>query len=111
MLLCRICTCIAGFGMMLYLYLHQQNEVVRLRMRIPTLLENIHAVKEENVRLRYEIDRFENPLNLMQLAQKKEYSHLKSPYNKEVVSLMQGKDLTAPDRVAAALSSSSRNNL
>lgn len=101
-LLIRIFLSIGGFGMMLYMYLNEQNQVVRLRMRIPALMEEIHTLKENNVRLRYEIDSFESPMHLIKLAQKSEYSHLKHPFAKEVVSLVEGKDLQSPDSTVRA---------
>ena len=55
------------------------------RMRVPILSKEFQAIDEENVRLRFAIEKFENPLHLMELARKPEFSHLKHPLVTEIV--------------------------
>lgn len=55
------------------------------RMRVPILAKELQAIDEENVRLRFAIEKFENPLNLMEIARKPEFSHLKHPLISEII--------------------------
>ena len=87
MLALRIFICIVVAGLTLYFYIDKQNELVELRLAIPTLDKEVKAALEENTRLQYEIDRFESPIHLMELARKPEFSHLKYPYTKDIVIL------------------------
>lgn len=85
----RIFVCICMAGSMTYFYIDKQNELVELRIAIPALAKEVKALHEENIRLRYEIDRFESPVHLMELARKPEYSHLKFPHTDDVVVIQQ----------------------
>ncbi len=73
----QIFVCVAGLGAMLYSYLSTQNALVQRRMRLPALVKEVSVIREENTRLIYDIERFEDPKNLMQLA--KDFRHLKQP--------------------------------
>jgi hypothetical protein len=95
-LLIRIFICIFTFGLCLYSYIDMQNQVTQLRIALPALNKEIKAIQEENMRLQYEIDQFENPAHLMEVARLNEFSHLKHPLLKEVVSLEEGKALQLP---------------
>jgi hypothetical protein len=88
--LIRILLCISAFGVFLYSYIDKQNAVTQRRLEIPVLAKEIADLKELNTRLQYEIDLFENPEHLMQLAGYSEYSHLKQPMLKEILSLQGG---------------------
>jgi hypothetical protein len=83
----RIFVCILAAGWTLYAYIDKQNEMVELRLAIPLLVKQVRALQEENIRLKYEIDSFESPIHLMELARKPEFSHLKYPYVKDIVQL------------------------
>ena len=83
----RLLICICTAGVVLYAYIQKQNELTLLRMAIPVLGKELKVIHEQNIRLKYEIDRFETPTNLMQLAQNPEYAHLKHPYTKHVIIL------------------------
>jgi hypothetical protein len=72
---------------MLYTYIDKHNELVELRLLIPQVSKDLKAIQEENMRLKYEIDRFESPIHLMELARKPEFSHLKYPQVSEVILL------------------------
>ena len=42
-------------------------------------------IEDENTRLQYEVEAFENPLNLIELARKPEYRALKHPLSSEIL--------------------------
>ncbi len=99
-MIARALICIAFLGLALSAYVDKQNELTRLKMRIPEAALQIKAVREEIARLRYEIDRFESPENLLALAEEKRFSHLKHPYSSDILTLGQGLALaleTKPD--------------
>lgn len=79
----RIFICIVTASLALYAYIDKHNDLTELRLAIPALSKKLYAIKEENIRLRYEIERFESPIHLMELMRKPEYSHLKFPYLSE----------------------------
>ncbi|HSX38851.1 MAG TPA: hypothetical protein VLE95_08545 [Chlamydiales bacterium] len=92
-LLLRLGFCLALFGLCLYSYLDVQNGLTQLKMKLPEVEKEIWLIREENRRLAYEIDQFQNPSNLIELAHRPEFSHLKHPLLKEVV--------TVPEALAA----------
>jgi len=80
--LCIICLC--GF---LYAYIKEQNVLTRLRLQIPAVTREWEGIKQENTRLQFEIDRFEDPIHLMELARQPQYRHLKYPLAKEIIQI------------------------
>ncbi|MCF7806838.1 MAG: hypothetical protein K9M07_04310 [Simkaniaceae bacterium] len=84
-ILLKISICILSFASVIYAYLEDQNEVISLSMMVPSLERQLLAIQEENTRLRYEIERFESPSNLMQLAKHCEFSHLHHPYSDDII--------------------------
>ncbi|MBS0603864.1 MAG: hypothetical protein JSS60_02375 [Verrucomicrobia bacterium] len=88
--LIRILVCIGAFGLFLYSYIDKQNAVTRRRLEIPVLAKEIKDLKEANTHLQYEIDLFESPEHLMELARHSEYSHLKQPMLKEILTMQEG---------------------
>jgi hypothetical protein len=88
--LIRILVCIGVFGVFLYSYIDTQNAVTRRRLEIPVLAKEIKDLKEAKTRLQYEIDLFESPEHLMELARHSEYSHLKQPMLKEILTMQEG---------------------
>ena len=83
----RIFACIMAAGLALYSYIDKQNDLTELRMAIPVLAKEVKGIQDENIRLKYEVDRFESPIHLMELARKPEFGHLKFPYVTDVVML------------------------
>lgn len=83
----RIVICVVVLGFSFYSYLDKQNDLTGLRIAIPSRMKALKAIQEENMRLRYEIDQFENPGHLMQLARSGEFAHLKQPLATEVITL------------------------
>lgn len=55
------------------------------RFAIPEAEKKLREIQAENNRLQYDIDQFESPLHLMELARKPEFSHLKAPYLQDIV--------------------------
>ncbi|QZA58434.1 hypothetical protein [Candidatus Rhabdochlamydia porcellionis] len=83
----QLACCIGVFGCCLCFYINTQNAVTRLRLEIPILSSELNKLKEQNNRLKYEIDLFESPEHLMQLARCSEFSHLKYPMLQEVLTV------------------------
>jgi len=104
--LTRILVCIFGFGICLYSYVDKQNEVTRLRLEIPYIANQIKDIRQENTRLQYEIDQFENPQHLMELARHSEYSNLKQPFVREIVTVQEGLALGVPSEDRADIGQS-----
>lgn len=88
--LTRILICIGVGGGFLYSYIDKQNALTKRRLQIPVLAKEIKDLKEENTRLQYQIDLFESPEHLLQLARSHEFSHLKQPMFKEILTLQEG---------------------
>ena len=86
-LLYRLGICLALFGFCLYSYLEMQNQLTRLLIELPEMDQEIKLVREENKRLSYEIDQFQSPSNLIELAHRPEFSHLKHPLLKEILTV------------------------
>lgn len=91
-----VAICLLFFGLCLYSYLDMQNAVTKLRIEVPKIARSVKAAQEENVRLKYSIEAFENPQHLMQLAKASEFSHLKFPLVKEIVTVKSGLALANP---------------
>lgn len=85
--------CFCTFCFCLYSYLEVQNNLTRVKMLLPQKEREIHAIREEIRRLSYEVGSFENPTHLIELAHRPEFSHLKHPVLKEI--------LTVPEAFAA----------
>ncbi|MFS8563891.1 MAG: hypothetical protein LVR00_06080 [Rhabdochlamydiaceae bacterium] len=47
-------------------------------------------MQEKNTQLKYEIERFENPEHLMELAREQRFSHLMHPLMNDVLMLREG---------------------
>ncbi len=89
----RSIICILFFGFCLYSYLDMQNEVTELRIRVPHLTREVRRIEEENTHLQFEIEAFESPENLMRIAQRSEFSHLRFPFSQDVLTLRQANPL------------------
>ncbi|MEZ5314956.1 MAG: hypothetical protein R3E91_01920 [Chlamydiales bacterium] len=83
----RIFLCILIMGLFLYAFINQQNHITELRLQIPIRNCELQAIEQENVCLQFEIESFENPAHLMELARRPEFSHLKSPLMNEVITI------------------------
>ncbi|MBI2742891.1 MAG: hypothetical protein HYX48_03135 [Chlamydiales bacterium] len=96
----RVLSCILFAGFCLYSFIDVQNSVTELRIKIPQAAKELKAIQEESDRLRYEIEQFENPQHLMELARRAEFNHLKHPLFKEILTVKEGVALapTSPAR-------------
>jgi len=88
--LIRIGMCIFIFGFCLYSYIHRQNELTSLRIKIPEMEKRIRVILEESRQLEYQVDQFENPAHLMELARHPEFSHLQHPLLKDILLVPEG---------------------
>ncbi len=86
-LLVRLGICLGVFGLCLYSYLDTQNELTHLKIQIPEAEKEIRLIREESRRLAFEVDRFENPPHLVELAHHPEYSHLRHPLLREILTV------------------------
>jgi hypothetical protein len=93
-LLLRFGFCFGLIGFCLYSYLDMQNELTELKIKMPEVDQEFRLVREENRRLSYEIDQFQSPSHLIELVRRPEFSHLKHPLLKEI--------LTVPEVLARA---------
>lgn len=85
--LTHLLICILFTGGLLYKYIDHLNEVTELKLRIPALLKELKEINEKNLELQYEIEQFESPLHLMELARKPEFGYLKYPTVNEILFL------------------------
>ncbi len=86
----KIGICIAIVGVCFYLYIEQQNDLTKLKIKLPKLVKEVSQIEEKNKKLQYEIDLFENPNNLLELVRMPEYLHLRHPLVNEVLSIPEG---------------------
>jgi len=91
-ILYRLGLCLFVFGICLFSYLDKRNDLTQKRMHLPALQKEVIALKEQIKKLQYEVEQFESPTHLMELARLPEYSHLKHPFVRDI--------LTAPEAVA-----------
>lgn len=83
----RLSICFITFGICLYSYLHQQNVLTQIKMQLPRKEKEIDLLREEMRRLSYQLDQYENPNRLIELAHLPEFSHLKHPVLKEILTV------------------------
>lgn len=83
----RVLICLLIGAITVYKYIDKVNEFTELQLSIPHLAKEVKEIKEKNLELKYEIEQFESPLHLMELARKPEYGYLKHPTIDEVVVL------------------------
>ncbi|OGN65188.1 MAG: hypothetical protein A3E80_01360 [Chlamydiae bacterium RIFCSPHIGHO2_12_FULL_49_9] len=86
-LLVRLAVCLTVFGLFLYSYLDMQNELTQLKIQLPEVEKDLRLVREESRRLNYEIEQLESPARLIELAHHPEYSHLKHPLLREILTV------------------------
>ncbi len=89
----QVSLCLATLAACLFSYLEKQHEITELRIYVPKLLKEIRSIQEHNVELSYQIQAFESPEHLMQLAMDPKFSHLKYPLSKEVLVLQEPSQL------------------
>jgi uncharacterized coiled-coil protein SlyX len=83
----RFLFCVGVVTLFLFAYVEQHNRLTRLRIEVPLQEKKLKELQDENTRLQFEIEKFENPLNLMELAKKPQFSHLKHPYVTDIITV------------------------
>jgi hypothetical protein len=93
-LLIRLFICIFCTGLVLYKYIDKINELTELKLSIPALAKEVREIKEKNSELQYEIEQFESPIHLMEMARKPEFGHLKHPPFDRVIFVPEASEAT-----------------
>jgi hypothetical protein len=88
--LIRIAICILILGVFLYKYINFTNVLTKQKLDLPKVEKEISLLREDNKRLQYLIEQFENPAHLIELSRTPEYSHLKHPLLKDVLKVQEG---------------------
>ncbi|MBI5345845.1 MAG: hypothetical protein HZB76_01700 [Chlamydiae bacterium] len=97
----KIMICIFVFSLSLFSYVDKKNGLTTYKIEVPKLAREINTLKQQIKKLQYEVDQFENPTNLMQLAQRPEFNHLRHPLVDEVLTLKEGLALKENDSYMA----------
>lgn len=74
----------------LYFYIDKQNDLTRLKIEVPKLAKDVSYIQEKNRNLTLQIEEFENPTHLMELARLPQFSHLKHPFIEEILTVPEG---------------------
>ena len=90
-ILIRLLICISFAGLLLYKYVDKENALTELQLAIPLLAKEVDDIHEKNAELYYQIECFESPLHLMEIASKPEFGYLKYPLLNEVILLPEAK--------------------
>ena len=85
--LIRLLVCIFFAGLTMYKFIDKLNELTELRLSIPILAKEVRDIQEKNIELQFNIESFESPSHLMELAQKPEFRHLKYPLITDIILL------------------------
>ena len=84
-LLLKILVCIVASWLSVYQYLKESNRITRLSMMVPKLEQQLYSLREKNARLIYEIEQFESPAHLIELARQCDFSHLNHPFKDDIL--------------------------
>ncbi|MBS3904716.1 MAG: hypothetical protein KGZ39_05265 [Simkania sp.] len=82
--------CLLALSAVLYQNIEEQNQITAFKIALPKATKKLKVLREESMRLRYEIEQFESPEHLLELARMSEYSHLKHPLTKEILTMHGG---------------------
>jgi cell division protein FtsL len=74
----------------IFSYISLQNKVTCLKIKIPKIEKQLISINDEISHLQYEIDQFESPDRLMDLACHPDFIHLKHPYIKDIETIQVG---------------------
>lgn len=81
----KILLCLTALGVVVFGHIDRTNELTEMRREIPKLEKELRKVELENARLQFEVDQFESPAHLLELARKPEFGHLKFPSLEDVL--------------------------
>jgi cell division protein FtsL len=85
-----IAVCLAVASICLYSYLNLQHQVTEMKIQVPRIEQEIAAIREENLHLHYQLEKIASPLQLIEIAHRPEFSHLKHPLMKDIVTVAEG---------------------
>lgn len=83
----RLLFCIAACAFFLYRLVDDQNQITKVEMLLPRLISEVEEIREKNAQLKLRVEQMENPLALLQMAKKKEYSDLVEVVETDVLYL------------------------
>jgi cell division protein FtsL len=86
-LLAKSVVCLGFLGFSVCSYLSKHNTCMALKMQIPKVMEEIKIIQEENEALSYQIECFENPQNLLNIAKSCQFSHLQFPPLENILAI------------------------
>lgn len=89
-ILTRVGICICTSAFCIYSYIDRQNQLTHLKIQIPIVEKEIQSLREQTKKLHYEIDRFENPSHLLELTRMPQFSHLRHPLLRDILTLGEG---------------------
>lgn len=92
--LIKVVICIFIFCFFLFQYISKSNELTELKLALPKLEKKLIEIVEENKKYQYQIDKFESPSHLLELARSPQFSHLKHPLIKNVLKVQDGEVLS-----------------
>jgi len=81
--------CFLVAGLVLFAAIERRNVLTELQLEIPKLEKELKVIREDNIRLQYELERLESPVRLIELSRKPQYSHLKYPIEEEITSIQE----------------------
>ncbi len=84
-LLIRLLCCIFIAAFLVFSYIHKLNRITQFKIEIPKLEKKVQMLLEENRALMLEIEKKENPHQLIKWLQQPQFSHLKQPKPSEVI--------------------------
>lgn len=80
----RLIVCFIVSCSLLYCYVNKQNDLMKLRLKIPSLWSEYRQLEQETIALGFLIDKLESPEHLMQIAELSDYTYLHYPTDKDV---------------------------
>lgn len=89
-LLLKIGFCLSVLSFVLYRHIDEQNKITALKIALPQAMKELKSLEEESMQLRYRIEQFESPENLLSLSKREEYAHLHYPLSKELINMSEG---------------------
>jgi hypothetical protein len=99
--LLKIGVCLVALSFVLYRHIDEQNKITALKIVLPQAMKELKTLKEETMNLRYRIEQFESPENLLALSKKNEFSHLQYPLAKELIAMNEGPRLIEDEETLA----------
>ncbi len=83
----RFFICMAVSVVLLYSYIHKQNQLTVLQMKVPLVQKKLKLVEDEIAYLQCEKEKFENPVHLMELLRQPQFAHLKHPCISDIIEI------------------------